>query len=52
MLQGHSFYQSDCGLSTDDNYAACLSPSHGSQSATHDEGEDQIYEKRLPRLQV
>ena len=34
MLQGHS-YQSDCGLSTDDNYAACLSPSHGSQSATH-----------------
>ena len=33
MLQGHSFYKSDCGLSTDDNYAACLSPSHGSQSA-------------------
>ena len=52
MLQGHSIYQSDCGLSTDDNYAACLSSSHGSQSAMHDEGGDQMYEKRWKRLQV
>ena len=34
-VQWHSIYQSDCGLSTDDNYAACLSPSHGSQSVLH-----------------
>jgi hypothetical protein len=45
-LQGQSTYQRGCCLSAEDNDAACLGPSYGSQSAMHDEAADQIYEKR------
>jgi hypothetical protein len=36
MVQEQSTYQRGCGLSTEVNDVACLSPSYGSQSALID----------------